>query len=274
VPAVWVDGCLSDLAEARVSPLDHGLLVGDGVFETLRVYRGTPFARRRHLDRLERSAAGLALDLPERAVLEGAMAEVVAANGMESGRLRLTVTSGPGPLGSARGGGRPTVVVAVSAQAVLPAAFPVAVSPWPRNERGALAGHKTLSYGENVVILAWAARQGAVEAVLVNLAGNLCEGTATNLFVGMGGRLLTPPLSAGCLAGVTRALVLEATGAREEDLPVAALEGADEAFLTGTGCEVRPISTVDGRALPECPGPMTSAAAASFAAIVATDLDP
>jgi branched-chain amino acid aminotransferase len=275
---VWLDGGLRQVADAWVSPYDHGLLVGDGVFETLRLYGGRPFALRRHLERLERSAAGLELAVPERAVLEGAVAEVVAANAMEAARLRITLTSGPGPLGSARGGGQPTVIVAMAPLVPLPDAYPVALAPWPRNERGAVAGLKTLSYAENVVALAWAARQGAVEAVFANLAGNLCEGTATNVFVGIGGRLVTPPLSSGCLAGVTRELVVELTGAVEEDLPAEALAAADEAFLTGTGCEVKPVSAVDGLPLGSVPGsvpgPLTKAAATAFAALVAADTDP
>ena len=98
----------------------------------------------------------------------------------------------------------------------------VATVPWPRNERGALAGLKTISYGENVVALHYARERGATEAVFANLAGNLCEGTGTNVFVCIDGRVLTPPLSAGCLAGVTRDLILELTDASEDDLPLVA----------------------------------------------------
>ena len=100
------------------------------------------------------------------------------------------------------------------------------IFPWPRNERGALAGVKTTSYAENVVALSYARQQGAAEAIFGNLAGNLCEGSGTNVFVVAGGRLVTPPLSAGCLAGVTRGLVIEWAGAVEEDLPLSALAEA------------------------------------------------
>ena len=93
------------------------------------------------------------------------------------------------------------------------------VVPWPRNELGALSGLKTTSYAENVRALAYAAERGGSEAIFANTAANLCEGTGTNIFVVAGGRLITPPLSAGCLAGVTRALVLEWVGAAEEDMP-------------------------------------------------------
>jgi branched-chain amino acid aminotransferase len=107
-----------------------------------------------------------------------------------------------------------------------------------------------------------------------NLAGNLCEGSGTNVFVVAGGRLVTPPLSAGCLAGVTRGLVIEWAGAVEEDLPLSALAEAREAFLTGTTRDVQPIRSVDGAVLPAVPGPVTRKAADIFTERSAHDLDP
>ena len=125
-----------------------------------------------------------------------------------------------------------------------------------RATSAALAGLKTISYAENVVALHYARERGATEAVFANLAGNLCEGTGTNVFLRIGGRLVTPPLSAGCLAGVTRALVLELTDASEDDLPLAALADADEAFLTSTTRDVQPIRAIDGpRRPPRRPRP-------------------
>ena len=271
---VWVDGSLADATAACVSVFDHAVLTGDGVFETLRVYDGVPFALRRHLERLVRSAAGMRLPVPDRGVLREAVDSVVAANGLSHGRLRITVTGGPGPLGSDRGDARPTVIVAGAALLPWPPTTDVVVVPWPRNERGALVGLKTVSYGENVVALAYARDRGAGEAVFGNLAGNLCEGTGTNVFVGVGGRLVTPPLSSGCLPGVTRDLLLEELEVAEDDLPLPALGDADEAFVSSSTREVQPIRAVDGRTLPECPGPLTRAAAGAFAALVARDLDP
>jgi len=259
---------------ARVSPFDHGLLTGDGVFETLRVYRGEPFAARRHLVRLGLSAAALRLPCPEAGLMREAMAAVIAANSIDAGRLRITVTGGPSPLGSDRGTAGPTVIVAGGPLTVWPAATDVVTVPWPRNERGALVGVKTISYGENVVALAHAKDRGGGEAIFANLVGNLCEGTGTNVFVGVGGRLLTPPLSAGCLAGVTRDLLLEVADIVEDDMPLAALAEADEAFLTSSTREVQPIRAVDGRVLPSVPGPLSLAAAAAFTALVDRGLDP
>ena len=271
---VWLDGELLATAEARVSVFDHGLTVGDGVFETLRSYAGRPFAARRHLERLQASAAGLALSVPSTATLRAALDQVLAVNGLDDAALRITVTGGAGPLGSARGTTGPTVIVAGAPLPAWPPTVDVAVVPWPRNERGALAGLKTISYGENVVALAWAVERGASEAIFANMAGNICEGTSTNVFVGIDGRLVTPPLSAGCLAGVTRALVMETGPVVERDLDGQDLAQADEAFLTSTTRGVHPIRAVDGQALPAAPGPLARAASEALGNLVARDLDP
>jgi branched-chain amino acid aminotransferase len=272
---VWLDGELAPAEQARISPFDHGLLTGDGVFETLIVYGGEPFAVRRHLDRLAASCAGLGLDVPDRTVVADALRQVVMANGLTSARLRVTVTGGDSPLGSERGAGGPTVVVAGGALAAWPPTADVVVVPWTRNERSAVAGLKTTSYGENVVALAHARAHDASEAIFANTRGDLCEGTGSNVFVAIGGRLVTPPLTSGCLAGVTRALVLELVDAVEEDLAVGALADADEAFLTSTTREVQPIRAVDGRVLRSpAPGPLTAATAAAFKDLVSRDLDP
>jgi len=272
---VWLNGEVLPGDRARLSPFDHGLLVGDGVFETAKIIDGEAFALRRHLHRLRRSAAGLELEVPYGDdELRTAVKELVAAAGPEVGRLRITVTGGPGPLGSDRGEAGPTVLLAVAPAGVWEDTTAVVTVPWPRNERSAVAGLKTISYAENVVALGRAHGAGASEAILPNLAGNLCEGTGSNVFVGIGGELLTPPLAAGCLAGITRELLLEITGAVERDLPLKALAEADEAFLTSSTREVQPIHQVDGRDLPSCPGPLTQATADAFAALVARTLDP
>ena len=206
---VWVDGALVDAERARVSPFDHGLLVGDGVFETLRVYGGKPFAWRRHLDRLEYSARGLGLVPPDREVLREATAAVLDANALEEARVRITVTGGKQPLGSERRDVSVTVVVAATEVRDVSPTISVVVVPWTRNERGATAGLKTISYAENVRALAYAQERGAGEAVFANNRDELCEATGSNVFVVKDGRVRTPPADAGCLLGVTRALVLE-----------------------------------------------------------------
>jgi len=271
---VWMDGSLVDAASATVSVFDHGLTVGDGVFETLKAIDGRPFATRRHLERLRRSADGLDLRVPfSDDDLRTAMAEVLASQPLPLARVRVTVTGGAAPLGSERGEGGATVVIAVGPLAAMSAATAVCVVPWPRNERGAMAGIKTTSYAENVKALAHAKARGCTEAIFSTTTDLLCEGTGSNVFVGVGGRLVTPPLSSGCLAGVTRALVLEVTDAVEEDIPMAAFLGADEVFLTSTGRDVQAVERIDEHPLP-APGPLTAKAADAFGALAASTDDP
>lgn len=273
--AVWINGELLPDNEARISVFDHGLVVGDGIFETIKVTDGQPFALSRHLARLARSAAGLGLPEPDLGhIRAGALAVIEASPRLPLARMRITVTAGISPLGSERGTSALSAIVALAEQKAPAEANDVVVVPWARNEHGALTGLKTTSYAENVRALSYAAEHGGAEAIFANTAGNLCEGTGTNVFVVTGGRLITPPLSAGCLAGVTRVLVLEWTGAAEEDLPISALANADEAFLTGTTRDVQPIRRVNGSVLPAVPGPVTRKAAEVFAMRAAETPDP
>ncbi|MER5745542.1 aminodeoxychorismate lyase [Streptomyces sp. NPDC002225] len=270
----WVNGALRDAEDARVSVLDHGLTVGDGIFETVKTVDGRPFALTRHLDRLVRSARGLGLPEPDLDTVRRACAEVVEANPMPLGRLRITCTGGLSPLGSDRGAFGPTLVVALGEASRRPDTTAAITVPWPRNERGALAGLKSTSYAENVVALARAREHGASEALFANTAGRLCEGTGSNVFVVLDGQLHTPPLASGCLAGITRELVVEWTGAQETDLPLDVLERAEEIFLTSSLRDVQAVHRVDGRELPGTPGPVTAKAMRVFAERAADDLDP
>ncbi len=270
---VWLDGRLLPAGEATVSVFDHGLTVGDGVFETLKATDGSPFAVRRHLERLRRSAAGLGLDVPYTdEELRAAMEAVLAGGAPALARVRITVTGGPAPLGSDRSGGPATVVVAVGPLEPAPPSTAVCTVPWPRNERAATAGLKTTSYADNVVALAYARARGCSEAIFATTAGMLCEGTGSNVFCVFGDQIITPPLSSGCLAGVTRDLVLEATDAIEEEIAMRAFAIADEVFLTSTGRDVQPVHQIDERRL-VTPGKVTAKAAAAFAELAATDHD-
>jgi branched-chain amino acid aminotransferase len=275
-PAVWIDGELFDAADATISPFDHSVTVGDGVFETLKIVDGIAFALGRHLERLRRSADGLGLQVPiDDQQLRTAVAATIAANRLQSGRVRVTVTGGVGPLGSDRGDGTASVIVAATAQDPRPPSAVVVTVPWRRNEHSAVAGLKTTSYADNVVALRRARELDADEALFANTAGNLCEGTGTNVFVGLEGRLITPPLSAGCLAGTIRGLLVESLPAIEQiDIPIGRLVDADEAFLTSSTREIQPVATIDGRRLPQCPGPLTQQAHDVFEAIKARSLDP
>ncbi|WP_354643495.1 aminotransferase class IV [Kitasatospora camelliae] len=270
---IWVNGSLTEGDRAAVPALDHGLTVGDGVFETVKAVDGRLFALTRHLDRLTRSARGLGLPDPDHALVREACDRVLAADPMPLGRLRITYTGGISPLGSERGDATPGLVVAIGSAKPRPDTTAVVTVPWRRNEHSAVAGLKTTSYAENVVALAAAHRAGASEAVFANTAGRLCEGTGSNVFVVLGGRLLTPPLDSGCLAGITRRLVIDWTGAEEADLPYDALAEAEEVFLTSTLRDVQAVTRVDDRELPG-PGPVTLKAMAQFAERAADDLDP
>lgn len=273
----WVNGAVVDDADARVSVFDHGLTVGDGVFETAKVIEGVPFALTRHLRRLADSARGLGLPVPDDADVRRAVEQVLIANDGELHRplrLRITLTGGPSPLGSERGGSGPTLVVALAPLAGWDLTAKVVVVPWVRNERSATAGLKTTSYAENVVALAHARAHGGSEALFANTRGELCEGTGSNVFVVLGGEVVTPPLSSGCLAGVTRALVLQWCDGVERDLPVTVLDEADEVFLTSSTRDVQAVHAVGERLLPAAPGPVSRAVAREFAERAAVDLDP
>lgn len=273
----WVNGALLDRDDAVVNAFDHGLTVGDGAFETVKVVDGVPFALRRHLERLARSAAGLGLTEPDLAEVRAACEAVCAQAPLGLHRLRITYTGGISPLGSERGDAGPTLVVAIAPTAPPPESTSVAVVSWPRNERGALAGLKTTSYAENVVALAHARTFGATEALFADTRGRLSEGTGANVFIVVDGRLLTPALSTGCLDGVTRQLILEWTGAEEVELPLDVLDRAEEIFLTSSIRDVQAVDAIVGerhaRRLDRI-GPVTREAAAAFAKHSLEDPEP
>lgn len=276
---VWINGSLLSADEARVSPTDHGFTVGDGAFETMRAYDGTVFAITLHWKRLVRSCEALGIQPPRRDEFQNAMQTTLSASGLRDARVRFTVSSGEGPQGSGRGEAAPTQCCVVAPAPTYGAMESVVIVPWTRNERGALAGVKSVSYGENVIALAHAKQRGAGEAIFANTRGELCEGTGTNVFVVRDGMLCTPPLTSGCLGGVTRALVIDLCGTHgipvsQEPLPLSALPEAGEAFLTSSTREVHGISTVDSKPLSQPVGPLTRQVAGLFRELVNRDPDP
>jgi branched-chain amino acid aminotransferase len=241
--SVWINGQLHlGGDEPTVSATDHGLVVGDGVFEALKVTASGAFAVRRHLARLTRSAAALGLPAPDHDLLREAIEAVLADRDFIDGKLRITYTGGAGPLGSPAAYGPPTLIVASEASPHPPATTAVVTAPWSRNEHGALAGVKSISYAENVRALAWAAAQGAGEAIFLNPAGNVCEGTGTNIFCVFGHTVVTPPLTSGALAGITRELLLEWCEIIERDITPTEALAADEVFITSS---LRDVQSVD-----------------------------
>jgi branched-chain amino acid aminotransferase len=244
VTSFWVGDALVPPSDARVSVLDHGVTVGDGVFETILVRDGVPFALTRHLARLERSTSGLGIRPVDPVRVREAVAAVVASAGDDAvrARLRITVTSGVGPFGSERGDADPTLVVTLTPASEWPPTTTLATVPWVRNERSAIAGLKTTSYAENAVALAAAHRAGASEAVLADTTGRLSECTGSNVFVVVDDEVLTPSLRSGCL------------------------------FITSSTRDVHPVVRIDDRGMPA--GPITRDVAAEFARRAALAVDP
>lgn len=274
----WLNGrILQSPDEPSISVLDHGMIVGDGVFETIQISANQPFALTRHLARLVRSADGLGIGKPDVGAIREGIAATMDGQDISFGRIRITVTSGGGPLGSPRGSGALTQVVVAEPSKRPPSVAGIVTVPWPRNERGALSGLKTTSYAENALMIEHALARGASEAVMPNTAGLLCEGTGSNIFYVVGDRLITPTLGAGPLAGVTRALVLEWCAGEldviEQDAPIEVLTTADEVILVGTTRDVQAISRVDDREL-DAPGPITRRAQEIWAREAAKGIDP
>ncbi|MYB27987.1 MAG: 4-amino-4-deoxychorismate lyase [Acidimicrobiaceae bacterium] len=277
--AVWLNGRMVEPDQPHLRADDHGVIVGDGVFETLLVVRGDAgagaFAVRRHLERLRRSARALRFECPySDDELRAAIAECLdVAPG--AGIVRITATSGGGPLGSGRSGAAPsTIVIAGNRPPDYPPGTAVAVVPFVRNERGGMAGVKTTSYAENVLALDMARELGASEAIFADTRGRVSEGTGSNIFWSDGTRLHTPPLDTGCLAGITRALLLERLDVTETHQPVAELRSVPEAFLASSTRAVQSIARIDSTELPVVDGPLTVAAAELMADLMANDIDP
>lgn len=267
---VSIDGHVVPQHEARVSVFDTGFTFGDSVYETLRTYDGRPHALERHLRRLRRSAERLGFTPPDDAVLRERLAALLAAAGNAESYVRWIVSRGVGDLTyrfeRVQG---PTVVMVVKPLEPLPERYhaegvAAAIVDIRRNPPWALdPAIKSSNLLNNVLATREAQARGAYEAILLNGRGEVAEGAGSNVFVVEAGRLVTPPLEAGLLAGITRELVLEQAAelgieADEAPLAPAALVHADEAFFTSTLKEVLPIATLDGRPLGSGrPGPLT-----------------
>ena len=245
---VWLNDEIVESQTAAINVFDHGFTVADGVFETLKVQDGQVFALDRHLARLQTSADILGIGPLDKNLLIKATDEVLAANPkLEHGRLRITVSSGNGPLGSDRLESPLTQVVAMSQTSPWPDTTSVVVVPWTRNERSAITGAKTTSYAENVVALEAAHKAGFSEAIFTDSRGRISEGTGTNIFIVTNSVVMTPAIDTGLLQGITRNLVIEwakvaGIDIQQTHFTIADLLEADEIFITSSTRDVHPVT--------------------------------
>lgn len=243
----YVNGQLLDSETANISVFDHGFTVADGVFETLKFQSGQPFAVDRHIKRLRKSCDGLGIAFPDEQTLRKAIDAVSEANNqIAQGRMRITVTSGNGPLGSDRINVSPTLVISVAAQKPWADSSEVLLVPWIRNEKSPIVGLKTTSYAENVYALEAAHEHGFSEAVFLSGQGLLAEGTGSNIFIVKNDEVLTPGTNSGLLEGITRELVLEWSShpVFVKDLTEDDLFEADEVFITSSTRDVHPVTRI------------------------------
>jgi branched-chain amino acid aminotransferase len=259
---IYLNGELVQQETATVSALDRGLLYGYGLFETMRSYGGRVFRLEEHYQRLRDGAARLAMDVPlTLRELSDAVEAVLDRSELSDARVRLMLTAG------AEGAAGGVILLAREVteypRQLYRRGMSALVTSMRRNETSFLSGVKSLNYLDNVLAREEARRQGADEAILLNTRGFVVEGSASNVFLVLDGRLVTPNLSSGCLAGITRQAVLELAAefgleAIETDVELSAFAVASEAFLTGSVMEVMPLTRLDdGPVGSGRPGPVT-----------------
>ena len=257
---VFVDGKFVDEKKAVVSVFDHGLLYGDGVFEGIRAYNSRVFKLSEHVDRLFYSAKAILLKIPmsHRAICEAVRA-ACKRNKIRDGYIRLVVTRGAGTLGlDPNRCSNPQVIIIADKIQLYPETFykkglEIVTVPTTRNHTNAVnPAIKSLNYLNNILAKIEAINAGCVEAIMLNSQGFVAECTGDNVFMLKGGELLTPPLAAGALYGITRSVAIELAEslgikAKEPNLTRYDLYNADEVFITGTAAEVVPVVKIDGR---------------------------
>jgi branched-chain amino acid aminotransferase len=257
---IYLDGKFVPEGDAKVSVFDHGLLYGDGIFEGIRFYNGRVFRLEEHLDRLWDSARSICLEIPmTRAEMTEALLETIRRNGLREGYIRQIVTRGVGNLGlNPVQCKRPSVIIIATTIALYPKevcekGLTVVTCATRRTGSAALnPAVKSLNYLNNVMARIEANLAGADEALMLNDAGNVAECTADNVFIIKRGNIFTPPISAGALRGITRAVVFDIAAElglkiTETDITRHDVFVADECFLTGTAAEVIPVVKADGR---------------------------
>ncbi len=263
----WINGNIVPASQAKISVFDHGFLYGDGIFEGVRFYNQKAFRLPLHLKRLNRSATALQITVPlTTEELEQAVATIIDASPLAEGYLRIVITRGIGPLGINPATCQQPNVIILADQLQI-----VTEEQRSQGVRAIIAATrrlspdrldpriKSLNYLNSILARMEANYAGVEEAILLNDRGCVAEGTADNLFILRDGELLTPPVTEGALAGITRATVLELAtvegiSTRESVLTPYDLYTADECFLTGTGAKLIPVREIDGRKIQSCPG--------------------
>ncbi len=275
---IYIDGKYYDERNAKISVFDHGLLYGDGIFEGIRAYNGRVFRLREHIDRLFASAKAILLTIPlSHAEMMKAVIATCRRNKVQDGYIRLLVTRGIGTLGlNPKSCKAPSVVIIAGKIQLYPEEYyekglDIITVPTVRNLHSALnPAIKSLNYLNNILAKIEANNGGCEEAVMLNSEGFVAECTGDNLFIIKGKQLLTPPLSAGALYGITREVVMglgrdAGMSVAEPNLTRYDLFNADECFLTGTGAELVPVVKIDGRIIGDgSPGPITKALVAQY----------
>ncbi len=268
---IYINGKLYDKADAKISVYDHGLLYGDGVFEGIRSYAGKVFRLGEHLDRLWNSAKAIRLEIPlSKQEMADAIEKTLAANGIKDGYVRVVVTRGCGTLGlDPNKCSDPQVIIIADRISLYPdelyeKGLEIITVSTVRNHPAALSPRiKSLNYLNNILAKIEGLQAGCIEALMLNHKGEVAECTGDNLFLVRDGRILTPPMEAGILEGITRDAVIglareQGVEVREVPLTKHDVYIADECFLTGTAAEVVPVVTVDSRSIGDgTPGPIT-----------------
>ena len=248
--------------EARVSVFDHGLLYGDGVFEGLRSYSGRVFRLDAHLDRLWASARAISLEIPlAKETVAKAVIDTLAANKLVDGYVRLLITRGAGSLGlDPNRTKNPQVIVIADTISLYPQEFyerglRIVTAATQRVHSAALSPRiKSLNYLNNIIARLEVTRAGCLEGLMLNSEGYVAEATGDNIFILRDGNLLTPPVSAGILDGITRRTAIELAKTlgietKEELFTVYDVYTSKECFLTGTAAEIAPVAELDGRVI-------------------------
>jgi branched-chain amino acid aminotransferase len=275
---IYVDGKFYSEANAKISVFDHGLLYGDGIFEGIRFYNGRVFRLEEHLLRLWDSARSICLEIPmTMGNMTEAVLETIRQNHLHDGYIRLVVTRGIGNLGlNPTQCKSPSVIIIAATIALYHQDFyqkglTIVTCATRRSNPAALnPAVKSLNYLNNVMARVEANLSGADEALMLNDAGNVAECTADNVFIVKHGQILTPPVAAGALRGITRSVVFEIAAelgvrVRETDITRHDVFVADECFLTGTAAEIVPVVKADGRSIGSGkPGPITARIVARY----------